>query len=458
TIYSWRGSHVKLFLDFDRKYPESRTLALSENYRSSPQILAAADALIARNTARHPKTLTATKPAGPRPLYFHAKSERDEAAWIASRIEELRAGGAALGDIALLYRAHYLSRALEESLFDKGLPYKIYSGVEFYGRKEIKDVISYLRMVASGDDLAFLRTINTPPRKIGKKKIDALKARAEERKLSLYEALKENLSAPLLAGSQARQYVEAIEHLRGKRAGLRLDDLLQTLLDRSGYEEFLRLQGDQERLDNVAELKRAVAAASADEDATLEDFLARAALFTNLDGEERRDSVKLMTIHAAKGMEFPHVFLCGLSEGVFPGRRVATLEAMEEERRLAYVAATRAMTRLFLSDAEGAANDGIFKYPSRFIFDMGAENIDHAVPLDASLEENARAYIQRDEAALALRRAAFARGERVVHPVFGAGAIVAVNADGLYYAIQFDGLKTERNIQFGSTLEPESVP
>jgi DNA helicase-2/ATP-dependent DNA helicase PcrA len=323
TIYTWRGSHVRLFLNFDRKYPAARTIELATNYRSPPEVLAAAGTLIARNTVRFPKRLAALKGHGEKPLYYHAKNERDEAEWIAARIGALRAAGSALGDVALIYHAHYLSRALEEALVDKGLPYKIYSGVEFYGRKEVKDVVAYLRMVAHGDDLAFLRTINTPPRKIGKKKVDGLKALAQAQNLPLYEALKENLGAPLLSGSRARQYVDAIEAARARRAGAHLGDLLQTLLDQSGFEEFMRLQGDQERLDNVAELKRAVAATGADEDATLDDFLARIALFTNLDGEDCRDAVKLMTIHAAKGMEFPHVFICGLNEGVFPSRKDA---------------------------------------------------------------------------------------------------------------------------------------
>jgi DNA helicase-2/ATP-dependent DNA helicase PcrA len=456
TIYVWRGSHVELFLDFDKKYPEAETLILSANYRSPPEILAAADALITQNTLRFPKHLIALKASGEKPLYYHAKSEHDEAEWIASQITALCANGTARGDIAILYRAHYLSRALEESLVDKALPYKIYSGVEFYGRKEIKDIVAYLRMLTVGDDLAFLRTVNTPPRKIGKKKLEALKAYAEARNLSLFDALKENLHMPLLVGTQARQYLNAIEDLRALRMGMRIGDILQRLLDLTGYEELLRLQGDQERLDNVAELKRAVAAMDADDESTLEDFLARIALFTNLDNGDRRETIKLMTIHTAKGMEFPHVFLCGLNESVFPGRRVSTPEEMEEERRLAYVAITRATARLYLSDAEGRAHDGLFRYPSRFIFDMGAEHLEYIVPLGQQLEESARAYICLDEAAMNARRAAFAPGERVLHPVFGAGKIVAVNASELCYMILFDKLKTERAIRFDAAIAMES--
>ncbi|MDR2764978.1 MAG: UvrD-helicase domain-containing protein [Tannerella sp.] len=454
TIYSWRGSHVQLFLDFDRTYPEASTLLLTTNYRSTPEILVASNTLIEKNEIRFPKTLTALKASGRRPLYFHAKSGKEEAGWMLTEIETLRKNGVSPGHIAVLYRAHYLTRAIEECFVEKGLPYTIFSGIEFYGRREIKDVICYLRMVTTGDDIAFLRTVNLPPRKIGKKKLAALKDTADERNCSLYEALKLHLrNGNLFAGTQAMHYVEAIEQVRKQRAGLTLGDMLQALLDRSGYEAFLRLQGDQERLDNVAELKRAVENAGQDADASLEDFLARVALFTNLDGEERRDTVKLMTVHTAKGMEFPYVFICGLNEGVFPSRRISTPEEMEEERRLAYVAMTRAMERLYLSDSEGVGNDGIFKYPSRFIFDAGREHMDCVAPLDAQLEESARSYIRREEEALNCRRPAFVAGDSVIHPVFGQGRVMAVYSGEGCYGILFDSLKTERSIHFGANLQ-----
>ncbi len=347
TIYSWRGSHVKLFLDFDKVYPDATTIELTHNYRSTPEILAAADALIEKNEVRFKKTLIATRGSGDKALYFHAKSEKEEAMWIRTKIAELHAGDAPFSDIAILCRAHYLTRALEECFIENGLPYAIYSGIEFYGRMEIKDVVCYLRMVTAGDDIAFLRTVNLPSRKIGKKKIEALKEYADKRGLSLYEALKENLDTEMLRGTNAARYANPIETVRARRAGLAMGDAMQALMDLSGYEEFLRLQGDQERLDNVAELKRAVEAAGQDEDATIEDFLSRIALFTNLDHESSRETVKLMTVHTSKGMEFPRVFICGLSEGIFPSRRTITPEDMAEERRLAYVAMTRGHGRPF---------------------------------------------------------------------------------------------------------------
>lgn len=447
TIYSWRGSHVKLFLDFDKLYPEAHTIVLDTNYRSTPEILTASNTLIEKNVIRFPKELRPTKPGGELPLFNHARSEKEEAEWIFEEINRLCQSGVSLNKIAVLYRAHYLTRPLEECFIEKGLSYKIYSGIEFYGRKEVKDIICYLRMLTAADDIAFLRTINNPSRKIGKKKIQYLKEYAEATNLSLYAALKESLHSSLFAGTQATRYVQAIESVKEDMQGNQMGDIMQMVLDRSGYEEFLRLQGDQERLDNVAELKRAIENAGQDDDATLEDFLSRIALLTNLDHEDISESVKLMSIHTSKGMEFPYVFICGLNEGVFPSRRINTPEEMDEERRLAYVAMTRAMDRLYLSDSEGTSNDGIFKFPSRFIFDAGKENLQFVKELDPYLEIHSRNISAKFPENI------FKLGDRIEHPVFGPGTITTVNLSESSYSILFDKLKTERGIQFGAKIK-----
>ena len=446
TIYSWRGSHVKLFLDFDKMYPDARTILLTTNYRSTPEILNASNELIAKNIIRFPKILTPTLPEGELPLFFHARSEKEEVGWIFQEINQLTAQGSSLNEIAILYRAHYLTRPLEECFIEKGLPYKIYSGLEFYGRQEIKDVISYLRMLTAADDIAFLRTVNNPSRKIGKKKIEFLKEFAEAHQSSLYEALKENVDNALFRGTTADKYIEAIEYVKTLLASHAMGDVLQILLDKSGYEEFLRLQGDQNRLDNLAELKRAVEYAGQDDDASLEDFLSRIALLTNLDHDNERESVKLMTIHASKGMEFSYVFICGMNEGVFPSRKINTPEEMDEERRLAYVAMTRAMNRLYLSDSEGITNDGVYKYPSRFIFDAGKENIRFVKELDPYLE------MRSLDVAADFPVAMYHAGDRVEHPVFGQGVVKGVSVEASAYVIMFDKLATERNILFSTQL------
>ena len=475
TIYSWRGSHVKLILDFDKKYPQSKTIVLSTNYRSTPEILKASNSLISKNTVRYPKELKAVKRNGTKPKYFHAPNEYKEAEWIYEEIKKLCAqNSVSKKDIAVLYRAHYQTRVLEEVFIKKDLPYRILSGTEFYGRAEIKTVICYLRMLTNADDVAFYRTINIPSRKIGKTKIQAIKDYAEKNNILAYKALKELVknNSSLFKGTKAQSYIDAVEKCTLMAQDLRaskesdtyapptlhsvpsLGDILQTILDLSGYEEFLRLQADQDRLDNIAEFKRACNDEGLDDDTTLQSFLSHVALFTDLDRETNADNVKLLTIHAAKGMEFNNVFICGLNEGVFPSRKVNTPDDMEEERRIAYVAFTRAKDNLFLSDAEGKGNDGIFKYPSRFIFDAGLENLDIAEPLDNSLLEQSKRIISYDETRLKNMRTMFTAGDRVMHPSFGKGTILLVNTQSFSYTIKFDSMETARSIQFSAKLTP----
>ena len=358
--------------------------------------------------------MTATKPDGVKPLFFHAQSEKEEADWISGEIKKLLSEGISADQIAVLYRAHYLSRSLEESFMRNSVPYKIYSGIEFYARAEIKDCIAYLRMLSASDDIAFLRTINLPSRKIGKKKLEFLKTVAESENCSLYEALKRTCSQDVFKGTGAKRYLYAIESVKACVGRLPLGALLQKIMDLSGYENYLRLQSDQERLDNIAELKRAVDEAGTDPDATLDDFLTRVALLSNLDGKEKRQAVKLMTIHTAKGMEFQYVFICGMNEGVFPSRKIMTAEDMDEERRLAYVAMTRAIKGLFLSDSEGFSNDNVFKLPSRFIFDAGKENLTFVRELPQSFESRTKRLASRNEEVL--RHVAQLR---TVHPPIG---------------------------------------
>lgn len=463
TIYSWRGSHVKLILDFDKTYPSAKTIVLTHNYRSTPQILAASNALIAKNTVRYPKELYPTKPHGKKPLYFHAPSDETEAQWICKTIQSItkengRCSKISLHDIAILYRAQYVTRTIEEVFIKNNLPYRILSGTEFYGRKEIKDIVSYLRMLTASDDISFYRTVNTPSRKIGKNKIALIKEYAEAHTCSAYHALKALVAqnTPAFKKTNADAYIHAIETVRAQITSythLRLGDILQMILDLSGYEAFLRTEADQDKLDAVAEFKRSVNEAGLDDDATLEDLLSHIALFTDLDRAEKKDAVRLLTIHAAKGMEFPYVFLCGMNEGIFPSRKVNTPEDMEEERRIAYVAMTRAKEMLFISDAEGKANDGIFKYPSRFIFDAELENLDFVSPLDDGLYAQARKVIAASTERLDALQTLFSVNDRICHPIFGEGTIVLVNKNASCYTIQFDKMETERNIQFLAHLK-----
>ena len=271
--------------------------------------------------------------------------------------------------------------------------------------------------------------------------------------MSLYEALLENLDTDLFRRSRAVEYARMIEKYRAIYQSMDLTDLLAGLLSESGYEAMLRMSGEEDRLDNLAELKQAIYdyEAKAGELVTLEGYLAHAALFTNMDTVEKAAAVKLMTVHAAKGLEFPAVFLCGLSEGIFPTKRANTREKLEEERRLCYVAFTRAEDRLFLSDAAGFGYDGVSRCPSRFLFNAGADEVEYVEPLDPALLEEARRQISKTEETEPAEKLPFAPGCRVRHRIFGEGTVLLPGEGGIL--VQFDRIVTPRTIA-AELLEP----
>ena len=456
TIYTWRGADVKFILEFDSRHENVTTIYLNTNYRSVPQILTASNALIDKNRDRLKKQLTAVRSDARKPLYFHAKTGQLEADWMTANMRSLHESGVPYSSMGVLYRAHYVSRAVEESLIRNKIPYVLYSGVEFYKRKEIKDVLCYLRMIYSGDDISFLRTVNAPRRGVGRTRIAALKEYAQLNGCSLYDALAANLETELFRRCRAREYVRLIEKYRAIFDGMDLTDLLAGILNESGYEDMLRSSGEEERLDNLAELKQAIYdfARKAGEEVSLGNYLDHAALFTNMDQTEKAQAVKLMTIHAAKGLEFPVVFLCGLSEGIFPGKRANTREKLEEERRLCYVAFTRAKDRLFLSDAAGSNYDGSFRYPSRFLFNAEKQNVEYVVPLDPELEEKALTEIRKTEDTVPRPQAPCELiGKRVRHAVFGEGTVIAVPRDQEGVIVHFDNILTPRTLGANAKLE-----
>ena len=449
TIYTWRGADVKFILEFPTRHPGAKTIYLNRNYRSAPQILAASNALIDKNRERLKKELIPVRADNRKPLYFHAKTSALEADWITANMRALHEGeeGVSYSSMGVLYRAHYVSRALEESLIRNKIPYVLYSGVEFYKRKEIKDVLSYLRMIYNPDDISFLRTVNEPRRGVGRTRIAAIKAYAAARGCTLYQALMDNLETDSFRRCKAKDYVRLIEKYRAIFDQMDLTDLLAGVLHESGYEQMLRTAGEEERLDNLAELKQAIFdfTRKAGETVTLGNYLDHAALFTNMDTGEKAQAVKLMTVHSAKGLEFPVVFVCGLSEGIFPGKRANTREKLEEERRLCYVAFTRARDRLFLSDAAGTGYDGSFRYPSRFLFNAEKENVDYVMPLDPDLEEKTLRSIQETEDwASDTPKQSDLVGKRVTHQVFGPGTVIGIPRDGQGVIVQFDSIVTPR--------------
>ena len=460
TIYTWRGASVKFLLDFDKEFPGTRTIMMMRNYRSTPEILAAANCLIDKNRNRMRKELAPTLPSGAPVTWLHCESPEAEAAAIAGRIAELHEGGVPYRDIALLYRAHYVTRSIEEVFLRLKLPYVIYSGVQFFARAEVKDALSYLRLLAYRDDLSFLRVANVPRRNLGRRRMEYLREYAVKNSCTLYDALCRCLDDELFRGTRARRLVALVEELSAGCEGRSIAELLSEVLNRSGYEEYLRTEGSQERLDNLAELKQSVRdyEETGGEECTLTHYLAHVALFTNSDADTGKDAVKLMTVHAAKGLEFPHVFLCCLNEGILPSQKTDSPEGMEEERRLAFVALTRAQKSLTLSDCEGRAHNGAPRYPSRFLLEIEKDLlVCDGRPRD-SLVAEARDYIASNERRLSGAaqepEALFSPGARVHHAAFGAGTVLEVDTKRSVYVIQFDKMPTPRTLTLRVRLEP----
>ena len=457
TIYTWRGANVKYLLDFDKVFPNVQTIMMMENYRSTPEILAAANSLIAKNGHRIKKDLLPTKPSGEKVVCHFADTQEAEAHWMVGEMKRLHDRGLPLRDMTVLYRAHYVTRAVEEALMHEKIPYTIYSGVQFFDRMEIKDALSYLRMIAYQDDLSFRRIANAPKRNLGKRRMAFLQETAEKEGTSLYVTLKNHLEDSVFSGTKAKQFVDLIERFSHSYQGRPISEVLSDILDKSGYEKALRTEGSQERLDDLAELKQSIYEyeTSCGEESTMEHYLAHIALFSNGDVAEQGDKVKLMTVHAAKGLEFPYVFLCGMNEGIFPSRKVRTLPGMEEERRLAFVALTRAEKGLYLSEADGWNFDGSPRYPSRFLLDIDRELLSFTHEVDETLlRETADDVARRDKY---LREddgdGTLPIGQRVRHAVFGEGTVLDVDLNKGAHVIQFDGMGTPRSISLRAKLE-----
>ncbi len=457
TIYTWRGANTKYLMDFDQSHEGTKTILMLKNYRSTPQIVAAANALIGKNRQRIAKDLEAVLPDGPLPVYSHAASQQKEAQWMAEKIRALSAAGVPLGDIAILYRAHYVTRNVEEVFLKEKLPYKIYSGVQFFDRMEIKDTLSYLRMLAYKDDLSFRRVANVPKRNLGQRRMQFLEETAERERCNLYTALQNHLDDEIFKGTKAAKFVELIETFAKLAESMPISELFAKLCDKSGYEAMLRTEGAQERLDNLAELKQSILdyEISCGEETSLQHYLEHVALFSNAEQPVADGKVKFMTIHAAKGLEFPYVFLCALNEDVFPSKKTSTLEAMEEERRLAFVAVTRAEQALYLSEAEGRTFEGTQRYPSRFLFDTGFErmNVENMPPDDLVRDAKELISVRLKHMPENLEKTALPAGTRVRHDVFGEGTVLEFDAAAGVHVIRFDGLDTPRRLNMRLKLE-----
>ena len=378
SIYGWRGADIRNILDFEKDYPDATVIKLEQNYRSTANILDAANQVIAHNTGRKEKRLWTEMGEGEAIHLYAAGDERDEAAWIADRIRQMNRRGKPYGDVAVLYRTNAQSRVLEDMLMRANIPYKVFGGQRFYDRKEVRDILAYLRVIVNpADDVSLRRIINVPRRSIGDSTVQELMNHALENDMPLYSALSD---MPESLGARPRkcvmEFFMLITLLMALKETMPVDEFVSTLLDKTGLmEQYKREDSDEARarLENIQEFLGAVTEyVKSAENPTLEEYLENVSLVTDLDQAEDngRGYVTLMTLHSAKGLEFPVVFMTGLEEGIFPSSRsMQDEDRMEEERRLCYVGITRAQKVLYISRAKQRMlyNQVNHNAPSRFL-------------------------------------------------------------------------------------------
>jgi len=448
SIYRWRGARVENLNQFRRDFPAAALYKLEQNYRSTGMILKAANALIANNAGRLGKTLWTSGEEGERVRLYAAFNERDEADFVVHRIREWVDQGGLRRDVAVLYRSNAQSRVFEEAFLNARLPYKVYGGLRFFERAEIKDALAYLRLCASRvDDTSFERVVNLPTRGIGAKTLDTVRDLARARGSSLWTAALACVASglPQRAAQALQAFLSLIDQLAGEIRGLELHDQVDHVIQMSGLiEHFKKEKGErgEGRVENLLELVSAARGFSPESVETqagdaalapLESFLAHAVLES---GEGQADAwddcIQMMTLHTAKGLEFPVVFLAGMEDGLFPHQRsIADLSSLEEERRLCYVGATRAMRRLYITYAEQRRLYGVDTYgqPSRFIGELPTEVIEEVRP---RLQVSRPAFASRPIGADGSMR----MGSRVRHAKFGDGVVLKFEGNGPHAQVQ----------------------
>lgn len=468
-IYEWRGARPETLVNFDKTFSPCTTIILNQNYRSTPNILDVANSVIAHNANRVAKDLHTLRPTQTDVVHFHGRTEQEEGLFITQTVRDHIAKGVNPADIAILFRASHISRFIEQALIKAKIPYTVYGGIRFFERQEIKDILAYLRVVDTGDDLSFRRIVNLPRRKLGKAFMSALKAVADRDNTTLYEALVNHIKEKELSKTGALELVELIESSRKAFKEMTISDATQFILERSGLMQLFRTDGDGDRVDNLNELISSMRlyeqANINEEDMSLTRYLQDIALYTNLDHKQDTDSVKIMTIHQSKGLEFPVVFVAGMTEGAFPNHRSIRdfrRRGLEEERRLAYVAITRAENTLYFTESEGFNfQGGGVKYPSRFIFEVKQKLLVRQGTLSKRLEEDALSYIRRVDSQMDAATPTEEKspvGQRVNHKIFGPGTIVAFSDTSSTLTVRFDSNGATKHFpasQLGRALTPE---
>lgn len=454
NIYEWRGSDVNLLVEFDKYHEPTRTIILNQNYRSTPQILKCANTLIEKNQLRLKKDLFTKNAAGAPVIHYHSKTDFEEMEHVIENIKKLRAvQGLRYSDFAIIYRSGFLSRVVEKKLVEKNIPYEIFGGVRFYQRMEILDILAYLKLTAYDDDTCFRRIVNTPRRRFGRAKMNYLEG-LKEPDQSLFATLSAHLEAKEFQNSDVASFVHFIDDMRKSYREKRISDIVNEITRESGYEKYIRELGDEERLDNLAEFKRIANEFEREfgENLSLEEFLQQIALQSGEDREDQKDTVKLMTIHSSKGLEFPVVFILGFTEGVFPSAKTIGERknlGLEEERRLCYVAITRAQKYLFLMESEGTSQNGMQKLVSRFINEIGENNYVRIGQISEDLQQESRRYAAKLNCAFQTEEDSARKvGDTVDHHIFGKGTIEEIDAKRASYLIRFEKFAQPRSISF----------
>ena len=477
SIYKFRGANIENILGFEKVFPEARVIKLEQNYRSTGNILHAANTVICHNRGRKEKTLWTDKEEGAKILLYSCENGYEEAERIVAEVKQLTADHTyQYSDCALLYRTNAQSRILEEQFLRENIPYKVVGGVNFYARKEIKDLLSYLKTIANGrDDLATRRIINVPKRGIGLTTIDRVQEYADEHGISFYDALRSANQIPALGRSAAKiePFVNLIQMLRSKLEYMSLKEFMEEILETVEYAREYAKDTEEEaeaRMENVDELISKIADYEQKaEEPTLNGFLEEVALIADIDSlEDSENRVVLMTLHSAKGLEFPKVFLCGMEDGLFPGYMSITSDDpsdLEEERRLCYVGITRAMESLTVSFARQRMIRGETQWskPSRFLKEMPAELFESPV------RESRIKEMPRNTAKITARQAFQAKafqpktftvntsegldygvGDKVFHVKFGTGIVTEILEGGRDYEVTVDFEKAGTRKMFAS--------
>jgi DNA helicase-2/ATP-dependent DNA helicase PcrA len=469
SIYGWRGAKVENILNFNRDYPDTATVRLEQNYRSSKNILEAANAVISRNTDRLGKNLWTEDAEGELISLYSGFNEHDEARFIADRLSDWEKDGNLRSESAILYRSNAQSRVLEEALLRAQIPYRIYGGQKFYERQEIRNALAYLRLLVNrNDDAAFERVVNTPTRGIGDKTVQTLRHFARDEGMSMWSAVEKAISTGELSGRASgavQGFINLINKLDQDSQDLPLHELVDNTIEGSGLIDFHRKEkGDrgQSRVENLQELVVACRSFDAEDkdQPALPQFLDQAALDAgDRQADEGEDAVQLMTLHSAKGLEFPLVFLAGMEENLFPHRMSAEEPGrLEEERRLAYVGITRAMKKLYLTFAESRQQYGTENYNSvsRFVRDIPTEYIEEVRlrtqvtrPTSYAKKPSTSFSDEGTDTGLAL-------GQRVEHKIFGEGVILNFEGNGAHARIQvnFDNEGSKWLVQSYAKLTP----